>query len=150
MKPPIPPILQFLLCGAIAWGIAVVTPLLEFDSHTCLAAAIVFILAGAMLLICAIAVFVQARTTINPLEPGRAEKLVTTGLYRFTRNPMYLALALILIGGALLLGNLGALTAPALFVWSMTTLQIKPEEIALQTKFGEDYAAYRRRTRRWI
>jgi len=63
---------------------------------------------------------------------------------------MYLAMALILLGGALRLGNIGAFIAPALFVWSITLFQIKPEERALQSIFGEDFTAYRQQTRRWL
>jgi len=63
---------------------------------------------------------------------------------------MYLAMAAILTGGAFLMGNLSAFVAPILFVWLMTEFQIKPEERALQARFGEAFDAYRIRTRRWI
>ena len=63
---------------------------------------------------------------------------------------MYLAMAAILTGGAFLIGNLSAFAAPILFVWLMTEFQIKPEERALQARFGEAFDAYRIRTRRWI
>lgn len=63
---------------------------------------------------------------------------------------MYLAMALILIGGALALGNIAALLAPAVFVTLMTLFQIKPEERALETNFGEAFTRYCRQTRRWL
>ena len=87
----------------------------------------------------------------NDPEPWKKDtQLVTSGLYRFSRNPMYLAMAAILTGGAFLMGNLSAFVAPILFVWLMTEFQIKPEERALQARFGEAFDAYRIRTRRWI
>ena len=98
----------------------------------------------------ALGAFIRARTTVNPLAPEEAATLVTTGLYRISRNPMYLAMAAILTGGAFLMGNLSAFVAPILFVWLMTEFQIKPEERALQARFGEAFDAYRIRTRRWI
>lgn len=110
----------------------------------------VLIAAGVILLILAFIAFARARTTVNPVEPEHANTLVTTGLYRISRNPMYLAMALILLGGALRLGNIGAFIAPALFVWSITLFQIKPEERALQSIFDEDFTAYRQQTRRWL
>jgi len=103
-----------------------------------------------MLLIAALIAFARARTTINPVEPEQAKTLVTTGLYQISRNPMYLAMALILLGGALRVGNIGAFIAPTLFVWAITMFQIKPEERALQSIFGEDFKAYRQQTRRWL
>jgi|TARA_R110000824_G_scaffold149230_1_gene319333 protein-S-isoprenylcysteine O-methyltransferase Ste14 len=109
-----------------------------------------FILSGAILLTLAVLAFVRARTTVNPLAPEQAQALVTTGLYRFTRNPMYLAMAFILIGGTLALSNIAALAAPAIFVGAITMLQIKPEERALQSVFGDEFSTYRNQTRRWL
>lgn len=146
----IPPLVQVLICGAIGWGLSSVTPFLAFEGVWRSAAALLFIAAGMAILALALGAFIRARTTVNPLAPERAETLVTTGLYRVSRNPMYLAMAAILTGGAFLMGNLSAFVAPILFVWLMTEFQIKPEERALQARFGEAFDAYRIRTRRWI
>jgi len=78
----------------------------------------------------------------------RASKLVTGGLYRISRNPMYLGLALILSGVAILLGNPINLIALALFIWGMNILQIRPEEALLSDKFGSQYYLYSQRVRR--
>jgi protein-S-isoprenylcysteine O-methyltransferase Ste14 len=86
-------------------------PQLAFGSPLSAYAGYGLIFAGAILLTLAILAFVRARTTVNPLTPEQAQALVTSGLYRFTRNPMYLAMALILIGGAFALGNIAALSA---------------------------------------
>ena len=98
----------------------------------------------------AVSAFVRAKTTVNPLDPGSAEKLVTTGLFRFSRNPMYLGMLLALTGWVIWLGAWSAMLAPALFIWIMTAFQIKPEERSLQLKFGDQFTLYRTRTRRWI
>ena len=146
----IPPLVQVLICGAIGWGLSSVTPFLAFEGVWRSAAALLFIAAGMAILALALGAFIRARTTVNPLAPEEAATLVTTGLYRISRNPMYLAMAAILTGGAFLMGNLSAFVAPILFVWLMTEFQIKPEERALQARCGEAFDAYRIRTRRWI
>ena len=94
--------------------------------------------------------FWSARTTINPIKIENASALVTGGLYRFSRNPMYLGLALVLSGWALWLGNPINILGVAAFVWLMNVLQIKPEEAALTETFGQDYLDYKRRVRRWL
>ncbi len=146
----IPPIVQLLVCAVLAWALAKFTPQLAFGAPFWVYAGYGLVAAGIFLLALALLAFARAGTTVNPLVPEQAETLVTTGLYRFTRNPMYLAMALILIGGALSLSNIAALAAPTIFVSAMTVLQIKPEERALQSVFGDAFTAYRERTRRWL
>jgi len=90
------------------------------------------------------------RTTPSPINIERAKKLVTSGLYNFTRNPMYLGMVVFLIGVALLLANGWLLIGPALFAIFITRFQIVPEERVMTTKFGADYTAYQHRVRRWI
>ena len=94
--------------------------------------------------------FLRARTTIHPHRPAHASALVTTGLYRYSRNPMYLALLLVLAGWAVALANgLAFLLLPG-FVLSLDRLQIRPEERILRAKFGAAYEAYARSVRRWL
>ncbi len=94
--------------------------------------------------------FRRQRTTANPLAPGRASAVVQSGPYRFTRNPMYLGLALLLLALCLWRGQPVALLALVLFVAYITRFQIQPEERALLAKFGPPYADYLRRVRRWL
>jgi len=98
----------------------------------------------------AFASFALARTTINPLDPSRASTLVTGGIYRITRNPMYLSLLLLLIAYAVRLGSWAVWTGPILFAAYVTRFQIIPEEKILEAKFGAAFIAYKNRTRRWI
>ncbi len=107
-------------------------------------------LAGTIVAALGIVSFRRARTTVNPLHPDRASALVVSGIYRITRNPMYLGFLIVLAGWAVFLANgLAAALLPA-YVVLMNRLQIVPEERILAEKFGADFAAYRSRVRRWL
>jgi len=92
--------------------------------------------------------FRRARTPVVPFE--RSTALVITGIYRFTRNPMYLGMVLIVSGTALLLGSIGALLPLPLFVCIIDRGYIRAEERFLEEIFGGDYAHYRSAVRRWL
>ena len=94
--------------------------------------------------------FFKKRTTINPLKPSNTQGLVTTGLYHYTRNPMYVGLLVILIGFGIWLGSIAPFLALPLFYWLITNMQIKPEEVILEEKFGQEYLEYKKRVRRWL
>ena len=113
-------------------------------------AALLLATAGAALALAGVWAFAQARTTVNPLAPRRARELVTHGVYRHTRNPMYLGMLLALAGWAVWLGNAAALPVLPAFVLVLNALQIRPEEAALRERFGEAYARYACRARRWL
>ena len=106
--------------------------------------------AGGIVALAGVRAFGRARTSVNPLAPQNASALVTAGVYQFTRNPMYLGMGLVLVGWAVWLGNAAALLGLPLFVVLLDTLQIKPEERALRQRFGEAYARYAARVRRWL
>ena len=94
--------------------------------------------------------FRRAKTTINPIKPSATTSLVTSGVYRYTRNPMYLGLSVTLMGWAVFLSNLLALLAVPLFVLYINRFQINPEERVLSSLFGAEYAAYKEKVRRWL
>ncbi len=94
--------------------------------------------------------FSRAKTTMNPIKPAAAAALVTSGPFRFTRNPMYLSLFLYLLGWATYLSFVPALLFLPGFVLYMNHFQIKPEERVLSSLFGPEYAAYKERVRRWL
>ncbi len=98
----------------------------------------------------AFAGFRRARTTLNPHKPERTSALVTTGVYAWTRNPMYLGLWLLLVGWAVRLGALSAFIVALLFIPLIGYVQIRAEERALARRFGEEYERYRRRVHRWF
>ena len=105
---------------------------------------------SAVIALVAFASFYIARTTINPLDPSRASALVTGGIFRITRNPMYLSLLLLLVAYAIRLGSWVEWLGPVLFAAYVTRFQIIPEERILAAKFGAAFLAYKSRTRRWI
>jgi protein-S-isoprenylcysteine O-methyltransferase Ste14 len=94
--------------------------------------------------------FRQARTSVNPVDLSKTSRLVSDGIFRITRNPMYLGLTLLLTGWAVWLGGASPWLVPPLFVIVITIVQIIPEEQMLGRLFGEQYLAYQRRVARWI
>ena len=144
----VPPPIVAACVGALMLGAAWVLPVFAFDVPWALGAALAGI--GVVVGIADVLQFRRARTTLNPLTPDEASALVSGGIYRWTRNPMYLGMALVLAGWGLYIGNLGALALIGLFVMYIDRFQIDPEERALQARFGDAFAAYRKRVRRWL
>jgi len=106
--------------------------------------------AGLAIGIAGVTSFRRARTTINPTKPTTTSSLVSGGVYRFTRNPMYLSLALHLLAWTAFLSSLLALLFVPLFMVYINRFQINPEERALLALFGGEYTAYQRTVRRWL
>jgi len=104
--------------------------------------------AGVLLALAGVVEFRRAQTPVVPFE--RSTTLVTHGIYRFTRNPMYLGLTLVLAGFALTLGSAGALAPLPLFGWIIEYGYIRAEERFLAEIFGDDYAHYVHAVRRWL
>jgi len=94
--------------------------------------------------------FRKAKTTVNPTKPHEASSIVDSGVFKFSRNPMYLGLLLLLIGFAYWQQNILGLLTCALFVWYMNRFQIEPEERTLTQIFGQPYVDYLARVRRWV
>ncbi|EKT4441391.1 TPA: isoprenylcysteine carboxylmethyltransferase family protein [Stenotrophomonas maltophilia] len=146
----VPPPLMMLLCGAIGYLASRLAagPVVPLPMPALLAGGVVAI--GLTLNLLPKLAFRRVRTTVNPLRPAMASALVTHGVYRYTRNPMYLGQATVLAGVMLYLQSPVALLAVPLFVLYITRLQIMPEERALSARFPEAYAAFRQRVRRWL
>jgi protein-S-isoprenylcysteine O-methyltransferase Ste14 len=109
-----------------------------------------FAVAGAVICGLGIASFSRAGTTVNPMKPDSASSLVVSGIYTLTRNPMYLGFLLVLLGWASYLSNLLSFLFLPAFIWYMDRFQIYPEERALASLFGEEFASYKSRVRRWL
>ncbi|MDO4251075.1 MAG: isoprenylcysteine carboxylmethyltransferase family protein [Moraxella sp.] len=105
---------------------------------------------GMMIITMAVWQFKQAKTTVNPMTPNQSNKIVNTGIFSVSRNPMYLGMTIILIGVAIYLGELMAFIWVIGFVLYMTKFQIKPEERILSEKFGDEFKQYCQAVRRWI
>ena len=134
----------------LMWFLSRALPALDVDVPGRVAAATTFLVTAVVIGIAAVLGFRRAKTTINPLTPQASSALVVRGIYRWTRNPMYLAMLLVLIGWACIVSNWAALAMLPLFVATLTHLQIQPEERALHARFGAEFEHYRRKVRRWL
>jgi protein-S-isoprenylcysteine O-methyltransferase Ste14 len=146
----IPPPLVALVVGAVMWGLALHTPavLLPTIARVLLAAGVALV--GGAFSLAGVLAFRRAKTTVNPMKPDSASSLVSTGVYRYTRNPMYVGLLFVLIGWAIFLSAPLSLLGPVFFVVYIGRFQIKPEERVLAGIFGNEFAAYQARVRRWL
>jgi len=144
----IPPVVTGAVTAIGMWLVSRTLPTLTFAPLRVVAVGMG--IAGVMITGLAMMSFWRARTTVNPLKPSSTSFLVTSGIYGFTRNPMYLGMLFVLIGWALYLANvLSFLFLPA-FILYMNRFQIKPEERALTTLFGQEFLEYASRVRRRI
>jgi len=146
----IPPPVVGLLSAAAMWYLSTVTLALDVPSATRIGSAIALALIGAAFDFAGLVAFLRARTTINPMRPAKTTSLVTAGVYRITRNPMYVGMLLLLIAWLVFLAAPWALAGP-LFFWAwISRFQIIPEERFMAGKFGDAWAGYRLRVRRWL
>jgi protein-S-isoprenylcysteine O-methyltransferase Ste14 len=144
-----PPAVAALIAGAM-WGISLVTPSLDVPRLIRVVAAIAIAVAGGGIALSGAVSFRRAGTTVNPMKPETASSLVTTGIYRVTRNPMYVGDLFVLVAWAIFLSAPWALVGALAFVLYMNRFQIAPEERVLSAMFGTGYATYKARVRRWL
>jgi len=142
----IPPPLVAFISGLLMW--LAVRPIAPPGSRLWLA--LLVVLAGIAVCLAGVASFRRARTTVNPLRPESASSLVVAGIYRHTRNPMYLGFAIVLLGWCVFLGSALAVLGVAAFVLYIGRFQIRPEERALRELFGAEFDAFCGRVRRWV
>jgi len=150
MQNPIPPPLVTAF-AALVIGFGV--PLIQAQSFTFSGQSLIawgLFAAAVGIMGIAIGQFKRRKTTVNPLQPDMATSLVTSGIFSMTRNPMYLAMALMLLAQSVWLGRILAVIPLAVFIAYITEFQIKPEERALRSVFGEAYTHYVTKVRRWI
>lgn len=146
----VPPPVYALIIAVVMWALNKFLPLTYWDIPALRWVVMCLVIIGLTLDLMSLALFIKNRTTVNPLCPQKASQLVITGFYRLSRNPMYLGLLCLLIAWALHLASLSPLLMLPAFIWLMNEMQIKPEEAVLRAKFGQDYADYCQRVRRWI
>ena len=146
IPPPLVCLLAAVAMGALAWKTPAIAvdPLWRFGVAGAIAVFGLFVGASGFL------AFGRAKTTIDPVNIDRASSLVTGGIFRFTRNPMYVGFTLLLLGWAVYLAAPWAFAGPVAFVLFITRYQILPEERVMLSKFGSAYADYQARVRRWL
>jgi protein-S-isoprenylcysteine O-methyltransferase Ste14 len=150
MLSPIPPPAVAVLIAGAMWGVSLTTPSLAVPASIRVVAAVTIALAGGIVSLSGVISFRRARTTVNPMKPETASSLVTTGIYRFTRNPMYVGLLFVLVAWAVFLSTAWAFVGPLVFVLYINRFQIAPEERVLSAMFGTAYSAYKLKVRRWL
>jgi protein-S-isoprenylcysteine O-methyltransferase Ste14 len=146
----IPPLLVALCFALFMFVVDRLFPGARFSSGLALAAAALVFSVALSILVAAVLAFRKAQTTVNPGKPEQTSFIVSGGIYRVSRNPMYLGFLLVLIAWALYLANIAAAVLPLLFILYMNLFQIAAEEKILAGKFGKGYEEYSRSTRRWI
>lgn len=149
-KVRLPPVALFVVIALLMWAVASWLPSWRIALPGRTLATVLLLLVAGAIGIAGIRAFDRARTTVDPLRPERASALVTSGIYRRTRNPMYVALAIALLAWGLWLAHPLALPGVIAFVAWMSRHQIAPEERALQALFGAEFERYCSEVRRWL
>ena len=144
-----PPFVTLIVAAAM-WGASFLSPPLALSSVVRYGLVTAFFAIGGVFGVPAFRAFGRAKTTIDPVHIDRASAIVTTGIYRITRNPMYVGLTSLLLSWAAYLAVPWTLLGPLFFILFITRFQIIPEERAMAAKFGDAYADYKSRARRWL
>ena len=150
MELKIPPVLVFAIWVALMWLTSLITNEAGLNEQFRLVLGIILFGTGGCIALAGVLEFKKAKTTFNPLNPNEASLVVSTGIYQYTRNPMYLGLLFGLFSWACYLDNLYSLIFVLFFLLYMAQFQIKPEERILESSFGNDYQLYKKRVRRWL
>jgi len=143
-----PPPLLMLIFATAMYVLDLLLPNSQASFH--ISFAIISLMIGASFALSGIYSFRKVKTTVHPSKPERASSLVTSGVYKITRNPMYLGLFFVLMGWAIILGSIYTFIVPFIFAFYITRFQIMPEERALAGVFGDAFTAYKQKVRRWI
>ncbi len=146
----VPPVVVMVITAGLMGLVATQLPTLIFAVPGRAVVTSLLVAAGIVVALAGVVRFRRAATTVNPTRPDNASSLVVSGIYRVTRNPMYLGMLLILTGWAVWLAHPFSLLMLPLFVVYLNRFQIRPEERALRAKFPEAFDTYARRVRRWL
>lgn len=146
----IPPDAIWVVVAALMWLVSRATPVIVVPAPFRVGAAAVLIVVGTVLIVASRMALDAAGTTWHPTEPQRSTVLLTAGVYRFSRNPTYVGMALVLLSWAVLLASPVAGVVSALFVAYIGRFQIRPEEQTLTRIFGQRYLDYSAEVRRWL
>ena len=146
----VPPVVVFLATGALMMLAARAVPSAGLSIPGDRIAAGMFTAAGAAVALAGVIGLQRASTTVNPLRPETAGRLVVRGVYRISRNPVYLGMLLLTVAWSVRLANALAWAGVAVFFVVMDRYQIPHEERALRAAFGASFREYAARVRRWL
>jgi protein-S-isoprenylcysteine O-methyltransferase Ste14 len=145
------PTLRWVILIAIVMGsVSSTAPGLDFTFRGAVPLATSAAIAGVIMSVSGVASFKRAGTSVNPLKPGSSSSLVCSGVYGFTRNPMYLGFLLMLVSWSIVLSNVLAFLVIPFFILYLNRFQIEPEELVLAARFGQEFVLYPTRVRRWL
>ena len=148
IKTRIPPPIVAITFGFLIKYTKNIFPVVEIKNKIILGS--FMIISGLIIILSAIILFKKYKTTITPLKPSKATKLITDGIYKFSRNPMYLGLLLVLLGISIILNLIGGFFLIPLFILYLNLFQIIPEENAMVDLFKDEFLDYKKNVRRWI
>ncbi|MGD0590766.1 MAG: isoprenylcysteine carboxylmethyltransferase family protein [Bacteroidota bacterium] len=146
----IPPPIVTVIFAACMWAVTNIVPGYSFAIPYCKTLSCIISVIGGIISVFALYSFYSAKTTINSVQLNYSSSFVVSGVYSFTRNPMYLGLLFVLLGWFLFLSNILAMVFIPLFILFINYFQIKPEEKALELKFGQAFILYKLKVRRWL
>lgn len=146
----VPPLVLVVIAGTLMAALKRLASGADFSIPGHPLPAVGFVVLGIAVAVAGVVSFRRHKTTVNPLAPDQASVLVTSGIYRATRNPMYLGFLFALLGWSLYLANWAAVLLLPAFVIYMNRFQLEPEERALQERFGQPFSEYMRTVRRWM
>lgn len=145
----IPPVIVLACCLFLTWLIARYDPLLISIPFAKIIAAAIFAI-GVFIALLGVLQFRKANTTVNPTTPDKSSEIVSDGIYKITRNPMYLGMALVVLSASILMQSPVSLLGLVAFIAYITKCQIIAEERTLHIIFEEQYENYISKVRRWI
>ena len=148
MSNKIPPPIITLIFGLIIYFSRNIFP--DINNIIFHVLSLFFIILGPFILISAVRSFKAEQTTINPININNASSLVISGVFKYSRNPMYLGMVFILLALSFRFNLVGGILFTSIFIMYITKFQIIPEEAAMKSIFGEDFNKYKNKTRRWI
>lgn len=146
----IPPVAVVMFSAALMWVLGAFIPLVLVTFPGQIAIALVFAIAGIQIAIAGVRAFYDHKTTVNPLQPDSASSLITNGVFKLSRNPIYLGMIFGLVGLAVWLGALTSVFVVPITILYLNRFQIQPEERALKKQFGDEFESYSQRVRRWL
>lgn len=150
MKLKLPPVLVFVIFSILMYVLSIVLPFGDFDFFGRQFLAFFLVGSGAIVGLVSLIQFYVVKTSIDPRTPSKVSSMVTKGLYKYSRNPMYLALLMVLLAWGLWWGNAFNTLLAAGFVGYMNRFQIIPEEEELAATYGKEFRHYCTQVRRWF
>jgi protein-S-isoprenylcysteine O-methyltransferase Ste14 len=146
----VPPPVQLIICSILMYSLAYYFPQYSFSLDLSFPLSLLLIALASVIGLIALYDFRKHKTTFHPHTPEKTNTVVDSGIYAYSRNPMYLALVLILFALVFYIENMLCFTLIPLFIGYITQYQIKPEEDMLDKLFPNTYLAYSQKVRRWL